>query len=82
MKRNMGTLDRVLRTFVVAPVAIALGVFVFQFGSVLSIIALVVAFIMLASSALSFCPTYTLLGISTYRGGGEAPSIFRTVGQH
>ncbi len=73
MKRNMGNLDRLLRTFIVAPVAIILGVVVFQFGSVFSIIVLLVAAIMLGSSALGFCPTYTLFGISTLGHRGEGP---------
>ena len=82
MKRNMGTLDRLLRTFVVAPVAIILGVVVFQFGSLFSIIALLVAAIMLGSSALGFCPTYTLFGISTLGRRSERPSEARIAPQY
>ena len=82
MKRNMGTLDRVLRTFVIAPVAIVVGVVVFQFGSLFSILALLVAAIMLVSSAVGFCPTYTLFGFSTYRPHATGPSHIRVVPQH
>lgn len=68
MPRNMGALDRGLRAFVVLPVAIVLA-FVIGAGTVGGIILFVVAGIMLASSASGFCPTYTLIGISTYPGG-------------
>ena len=67
MKRNMGTLDRLLRTVVVAPVLIVISLAVFGAGSVLGIVALVFAGIMLATSAVGFCPAYTLFGISTNR---------------
>ena len=67
MKRNMGTVDRALRTFAVAPVAIVLSVAVFGIGSVFGILALVVAGIMLTTSAVGFCPLYTPFGISTRR---------------
>ncbi|HET9324531.1 MAG TPA: DUF2892 domain-containing protein [Gaiellaceae bacterium] len=68
MIRNMGTLDRILRAFVVAPVAIALA-FVVGAGTVLGVVFIVVAGIMLASAATAVCPTYILLGISTRPGG-------------
>ena len=68
MTRNMGSWDRGLRTFVVAPVAIVVA-FIVGAGSVGGIILLAVAGIMLASGATAFCPTYTVLGISTYPHG-------------
>jgi len=58
MPRNMGVLDRGLRTFVVAPVAIVVA-FIIGAGTVGGVILFVVAGIMLASSATAFCPTYT-----------------------
>lgn len=67
MKRNMGTVDRVLRAVVVAPVLILVSFLVFGAGSALGIVALVFAGIMLATAAVGFCPTYTLFGISTRR---------------
>ncbi len=75
MPRNMGALDRGLRASVVLPVAIVLA-FVIGAGSVGGIILFVVAGIMLASSATGFCPTYTLIGISTH------PSGLHRVGHH
>jgi hypothetical protein len=75
MPRNMGVLDRGLRTFVVAPVAIVVA-FILGAGTVGGIILFVVAGIMLASSATGFCPTYVLIGIST------EPSGVHHVGHH
>jgi Inner membrane protein YgaP-like, transmembrane domain len=70
MERNMGTLDRLLRVVVVAPLLIVLSFVVFGVWSVLGIVALVLAGVMLVTSILGFCPTYTLFGISTRHGGG------------
>jgi Protein of unknown function (DUF2892) len=64
MIRNMGTLDRGLRAFVVAPAAIVVAL-ILGAGTVAGVILFVLAGIMLASAATAFCPTYTLIGIST-----------------
>ena len=64
MTRNMGTFDRGLRAFVVAPVAIVVGVIVGA-GTIGGVILIAVAGIMLATAATAFCPNYILLGIST-----------------
>lgn len=68
MIRNMGALDRGLRAFLVAPVAIVLA-FTFGAGTVAGVILLVVAAIMLATAATGFCPNYIWLGITTYPRG-------------
>jgi hypothetical protein len=68
MKRNMGSFDRLVRAFVIAPVLIVLSVTLFGVGSVLGIVALAFAGIMLVTAAAGFCPAYTPFGIST-RGG-------------
>lgn len=68
MIRNMGTLDRALRVFVIAPAAIVVALLLGA-GTVGGIVLFVVAGIMLASSATAFCPTYVLLGISTHPSG-------------
>jgi hypothetical protein len=65
--RNMGALDRGLRWFVVAPVAIV-AAFAIGAGTVVGIVLFVVAAIMLATAATGFCPNYIWLGISTERG--------------
>ena len=71
MSRNMSNLDRGLRSFVVAPVAIVIAVLVGA-GSVLGIVLFAVAAVMLATSAVGFCPLYTLLHIDT-RGHKPLP---------
>ena len=68
MIRNMGTLDRAGRAFVVAPAAIVAAL-ILGAGTVGGVILFVVAGIMLASSATAFCPTYVLLGVSTHPRG-------------
>jgi Protein of unknown function (DUF2892) len=68
MTRNMGTLDRGLRIFLVAPAAIVVAV-VSGAGTFGGVILFVVAGIMLATAAIGFCPTYTLVGISTHPRG-------------
>jgi len=64
MKVNMGSIDRMLRAFVVAPAAIVVAI-VIGAGSVVGIILLAVAAIMLVTSAVGFCPLYKLLRINT-----------------
>lgn len=65
MPRNMGTIDRALRVFVAVPVLTGLSLGVFGVGSVLGIVALALAVVMLATSAIGFCPLYAPLGLST-----------------
>ncbi len=62
MKRNMGTTDRVIRSFVVAPAAVV-AAFWLGVGTVGGIVLLVMAGIMLATSAMGFCPLYALTGV-------------------
>ena len=64
MTRNMGTLDRAIRAFVVAPAAIVVA-FVVGAGTVGGVILFVVAAIMLATASTGFCPNYMLIGVST-----------------
>lgn len=67
MTRNMGAFDRGLRVFVIAPVAIV-AAFLVGAGTIFGVILFVVAGIMLTTSVTAFCPTYTLIGISTRPG--------------
>jgi hypothetical protein len=67
MTRNMGTFDRGLRAFVIAPVAIVVAILVGA-GTVFGVILFVFAGIMLTTAVTAFCPTYTLIGISTRPG--------------
>jgi len=66
MSRNMSNLDRRLRSFVVAPAAIVIA-FIVGAGSVAGIVLFAVAAIMLATSAVGFCPLYRLLSLDSRR---------------
>ena len=68
MTRNMGWTDRSLRAVIVAPLAIIVALIVGA-STVVGIFLFVVAGIMLVTALSGFCPTYTLLGISTGPGG-------------
>ena len=72
MKQNMGTVDRVLRAFVVAPAAIVVA-FLVGTGTVGGIILFVVAGIMLVTSLTGYCPNYTIIGIGTQHGVHRVP---------
>lgn len=63
MKKNMGTVDRVIRTLIAILVAILFYTNVISgtFGIVL----LVIAVVFLLTSLISFCPLYTLIGLNT-----------------
>ncbi len=63
MRKNMGTADRVIRT----AIAVIIGVLYFTgvLGGTLALILGIVAVLFLLTSLVSFCPTYTLFGIST-----------------
>ena len=68
MTRNMGTFDRGLRAFVVAPAALVVA-FLLGAGTLAGVILFVVAGIMLTTAVTAFCPTYTAVGISTHPHG-------------
>lgn len=63
MKKNMGTLDRGLR-FLGALIIILLYVSG-QITGTAAIVLGIIAALLLATSLMSFCPLYPLLGIST-----------------
>ncbi len=65
MKKNMGAVDRTIRT-VVALVLVALVV-MHKISGVLAIIAAVVAAAFLTMSAVGWCPVYAPLKISTLK---------------
>jgi hypothetical protein len=62
--KNMGSLDRALRAFVVAPVAIV-AAFALGAPSVGGIVLFTVAGIALVTGASGRCPSYLLFGIDT-----------------
>jgi len=63
MKKNMGSTDRILR-ILLAAIFIGLYVSGTVTGS-LGIILLVLAGVFTLTSLISFCPLYTIVGIST-----------------
>jgi Protein of unknown function (DUF2892) len=78
MKRNMGNVDRAVRAFVVAPVAVIAGILLGP-SSIAAIVLFVIAGIMVATSAVGFCPLYAPLGISSCRrtGAGSRGGLAR-----
>jgi hypothetical protein len=66
MSHNMGNADRAVRAFLIAPLLIVLGV-VAGASSVLGIVLFVLAAVMLATSAIGFCPLYAPFGLNTCR---------------
>lgn len=63
MKKNMGSIDRILRTVVAAVVAVLIATGTLS-GTV-AIVAGVLAGIFLLTSFVSFCPLYAPFGFST-----------------
>jgi Protein of unknown function (DUF2892) len=63
MSRNESNLDRMIR--IAAAVVAVIGAVAVGASSVLGLVLLVVAAILLVTSAVGFCPLYRLLGIST-----------------
>jgi hypothetical protein len=63
MKKNMGTIDKVIRILVA--VVIAVLYFTHIISGTLAIILLIVAGVFILTSLVSFCPLYTALGIKT-----------------
>jgi uncharacterized membrane protein len=69
MKKNMGTIDRVVRTIA----ALVLGILIYTgtLSGTLGTILGIVAIVFLLTSALSFCPAYLPLKISTLAKNAE-----------
>jgi hypothetical protein len=65
MIKNMGTIDRLARTFVAVVLAILIFTGVVHGAGL--IISSVLGFFLLATSIFSFCPLYTIVGIHTLR---------------
>jgi hypothetical protein len=64
VKINIGSADRKLRAFVVAPVLVVVGLLLGPAGW-LALVLYALAGVMLATSAVSFCPLYALFGVRT-----------------
>ena len=63
MKKNMGTVDKTIRIFVAA--IVALLYFTGVISGTLAIILMVFAIIFVITSLFSVCPLYPLLGMNT-----------------
>jgi len=63
MKKNMGTVDKTIRIFVAA--IVALLYFTGVISGTLAIVLLVFAVIFVITSLFSVCPLYPLLGMNT-----------------
>jgi len=77
MKKNMGALDRILRT--IAAVVIAVMLISGVLKAALAIFLGVLAVVFLLTSAVAFCPLYVPLKISTKKGDksvGGTPTDF------
>ena len=67
MKKNMGTIDRIIRTFLAVIVAILY--FTGQITGTAAIILGIFAVIFLITSAIGFCPLYVPFKFSTMKKG-------------
>ena len=65
MKKNMGSVDRIIRILVA--VVIAILYFTHVLSGPVAIVLLVLAGIFVATSFMSFCPLYFPFGISTIK---------------
>lgn len=63
MKKNMGSADRIVRLLIAA----VIGVLYFMniISGTLGIVLLVLAGVFVVTSLVSFCPLYSLVGLST-----------------
>lgn len=65
MKKNMGTIDRSIRT--ILAIVVAILYFTGNISGMTAIVLGIIAIIFLITSFVGFCPLYTLLGISTLK---------------
>ena len=65
MKINMGSADRKLRAFFVAPVLVVAGLLVAPAGW-LAIVLYALAGVMVATAAVGSCPLYSLFGLRSW----------------
>jgi hypothetical protein len=72
MKKNVGSADRIIRT--VAALVIAFFLLNGTITGTLGIVIGVVAILLIGTSAISLCPVYALLGISS-RGKADESKV-------
>ena len=63
MKKNMGTIDKVVRVTIAAIIAILY--FTNVITGTLGIVLLILAGVFVLTSLISFCPIYSIFGLST-----------------
>jgi len=63
MKKNMGTIDKVVRVIIAAIIAILY--FTNVLTGTLGIVLLILAGVFVLTSLISFCPIYRIFGLST-----------------
>ena len=63
MKKNMGNTDRIIR--VIAAIVFSVLYFTGMVTGTLGLVLVVLGAIFLATSFISFCPLYTLVGMNT-----------------
>lgn len=63
MKKNMGTADRIIRLLIAA--LVTLLYFNDVISGTLGILLMALSAVFILTSLISFCPLYTLIGIST-----------------
>ena len=63
MKKNVGSIDRIIRALV--GIAALAAYFLGYATGTLGIVALVVGVVMLGTAAIGWCPPYALLGINS-----------------
>lgn len=63
MKKNMGSIDKIIRLFIAAVISILFLTHIIS--GTLGIILLVVSSVFLLTSLISFCPLYTFIGFNT-----------------
>lgn len=80
MNVNLGSADRKLRAFVVAPVFVVVGVLVGP-ASVPAIVLYALAAVMLGTAAAGTCPLYLLFGLRTCPVKASASAARVTAGR-
>ncbi|MFN4123139.1 MAG: DUF2892 domain-containing protein [Flavobacteriales bacterium] len=63
MKKNMGNADRIIRVLIAAVISVLY--FTGTLTGTIGIVALALGGVFIATSVISFCPLYTLVGLST-----------------
>lgn len=66
MHKNMGTLDRVIRSLIAAVIAVLY--LTNQISGTVAIVLGIIAVVFLVTSFISWCPAYLPLGLSTRKG--------------